>query len=87
MVCEWGMSEEIGLINVAGPDEHGRGKQAYSGETAVRIDKAVLALVQEARDTATRLLTENRAVMKAMADALLEKETITGEDIERLLAA
>ncbi|MGV1100834.1 ATP-dependent zinc metalloprotease FtsH [Thiovibrio sp. JS02] len=87
MVCEWGMSEEIGLINVAGPDEHGRGKQAYSGETAVRIDKAVVALVQEARETATTLLSENRAAMQAMADALLEKETISGDDIDRLMTA
>jgi len=87
MVCEWGMSEEIGPLNFAGPDEHGRGRQAFSGETAVKIDKAVVGLVQEARDTATRLLTENRLIMKAMADALLERETITGEDIERLMAA
>jgi cell division protease FtsH len=86
MVCEWGMSKEIGLLNVAGPDEMGRSRQPYSGETAVRIDQAVTGLVTEARDTATRLLNENRAILEAMAKALLEKETIGSEDIDRLMA-
>jgi cell division protease FtsH len=87
MVCEWGMSKEIGLLNVAGPDEMGRSRQPYSGETAVRIDQAVTGLVTEARETATRLLNENRAILEAMAKDLLEKETIGSEDIERLMAA
>ncbi|MDG4475546.1 ATP-dependent zinc metalloprotease FtsH [Thiovibrio frasassiensis] len=87
MVCEWGMSEAIGPMNFAGPDEMGRSRQPYSGETAVRIDQAVIGLVTEARETATRLLNENRPIMEAMANALLEKETISGEDIERLMAA
>lgn len=87
MVCEWGMSDAIGPMNFGGPDETGRARQAYSGETAVRIDQAVTGLVTEARETATRLLKENRPIMEAMAKALLEKETITGEDIERLMTA
>jgi len=87
MVCEWGMSEAIGPMNFGGPDESGRSRQAYSGETAVRIDQAVTGLVTEARETATRLLTENRAILEAMATDLLEKETIGSEDIERLMAA
>ena len=87
MVCEWGMSEAIGPMNFAGPDESGRSRQAYSGETAVRIDQAVTELVTEARETATRLLNENRAILEAMAKDLLEKETIGSEDIERLMAA
>jgi cell division protease FtsH len=87
MVCEWGMSEAIGPMNFAGPDESGRSRQPYSGETAVRIDQAVTGLVTEARETATRLLNENRAILEAMAKDLLEKETIGSEDIERLMAA
>ena len=87
MVCEWGMSEAIGPMNFGGPDETGRSRQAYSGETAVRIDQAVTGLVTEARETATRLLNENRAILEAMAKDLLEKETIGSEDIERLMAA
>ena len=86
MVCEWGMSEAIGPMNFGGPDETGRSRQAYSGETAVRIDQAVTGLVTEARETATRLLNENRAILEAMAKALLEKETIGSEDIDRLMA-
>jgi len=87
MVCEWGMSEAIGPMNFAGPDEMGRSRQPYSGETAVKIDQAVTGLVTEARETATRLLTENRAILEAMAKDLLEKETIGSEDIDRLMAA
>ncbi len=87
MVCEWGMSEAIGPMNFAGPDESGRSRQPYSGETAVRIDQAVTGLVTEARETATRLLNENRAILEAMAKALLEKETIGSEDIERLMTS
>jgi len=87
MVCEWGMSEAIGPMNFAGPDEMGRSRQPYSGETAVKIDQAVTGLVTEARDTATRLLNDNRVILEAMAKALLEKETIGSEDIDRLMAA
>jgi ATP-dependent Zn protease len=43
--------------------------------------------VTEARETATRLLNENRAILEAMAKDLLEKETIGSEDIDRLMAA
>ena len=85
-VWEWGMSEAIGPMNFGGPDESGRSRQPYSGETAVRIDKAVTGLVTEARETATRLLNENRAILEAMAKDLLEKETIGSEDIDRLMA-
>jgi cell division protease FtsH len=87
MVCEWGMSEAIGPMNFAGPDEMGRSRQPYSGETAVKIDQAVTGLVTEARETATRLLNDNRVILEAMAKALLEKETIGSEDIDRLMAA
>jgi cell division protease FtsH len=86
MVCEWGMSEALGPLNFAGSDETGRARQPYSGETAVRIDQAVTGLVNEARETATHLLTENRAILEAMAKDLLEKETIGSEDIDRLMA-
>ncbi|MFZ5775980.1 MAG: ATP-dependent zinc metalloprotease FtsH [Thermodesulfobacteriota bacterium] len=87
MVCEWGMSEEIGPLNCAALDETGRGGRVFSEETAVRVDKAVNGLVSEARETATRLLTDNRHILTAMAQALLDKETISGEDIERLMTS
>lgn len=58
---------------------------ACSQETAGRIDAKVLAIIKEAHETARAILSENRDKLDVLANFLLEKETITGEQFMALL--
>jgi cell division protease FtsH len=92
MVCEWGMSDELGPLAYGKKEEHiflGREiaqHRDYSEQTAQRIDAAVKQIIVEANDKVTRLLEENRDILTAMAAELLERETIVLEDIDRIIA-
>ena len=92
MVCEWGMSDELGPLAYGKKEEHiflGREiaqHRDYSEQTAQRIDAAVKQIIVEANDKVTRLLEENRDILKAIAAELLERETIVLEDIDRIIA-
>ncbi len=90
MVCKWGMSEALGPLSLGERDEEifigrdiGHFKN-YSEETARLIDSEVKRIVQEAESTAIRLLSESREVLDRITEALLERETISGEDIDKL---
>jgi cell division protease FtsH len=91
MVCEWGMSDEMGPLTFGKKEEQiflGREiaqHRDYSESTAVRIDEAVRDMVITAKNRATKLLTENLDILRAMADRLLERETIVLEDIEQII--
>jgi cell division protease FtsH len=91
MVCEWGMSEELGPLAYGKKEEHiflGREiaqHRDYSEQTAQKIDAAVKQIIVEANDKVTRLLEENMDILKAIADELLERETIMLEDMERII--
>ena len=92
MVCEWGMSDELGPLAYGKKEEHiflGREiaqHRDYSEQTAQRIDAAVKQIIVEANDKVTRLLEENRDILTAIAAELLERETIMLEDIDRIIA-
>jgi cell division protease FtsH len=87
MVCEWGMSEELGPLTYGKKEEQiflGREiaqHRDFSEETARQIDVAVKRIIVEAADKVTRLLEDNRDILSRMAEDLLEKETIVLEDI------
>ncbi len=91
MVCEWGMSEELGPLTYGKKEEQiflGREiaqHRDFSEDTARKIDDAVKKIVLEARDRVTQLLNENIDVLKAIAEELLEKETIMLEDIDNII--
>ncbi|MFI3271820.1 MAG: ATP-dependent zinc metalloprotease FtsH [Pseudomonadota bacterium] len=91
MVCEWGMSDLIGPLAVGEQNEevfigrewaHGRN---YSEETARIVDGEVKRIIMDARERCRQLLEEHSAELDAIANALLERETISGEDIRALL--
>ncbi len=92
MVCEWGMSDELGPLTYGKKEEQiflGREiaqHRDFSEETARQIDLAVKEIILEASDKVTVMLEENTDILKRMADDLLEKETIVLEDIEQILA-
>jgi cell division protease FtsH len=93
MVREWGMSERIGPM--AFGDEGGqvflgeelvRGHE-YSDETARVIDEEVSRILSEMAERAERVLLEHRPALEALAKALLEKETIGGDECGRIIEA
>ncbi|MGN0035547.1 MAG: cell division protein FtsH, partial [Coriobacteriales bacterium] len=84
MVMKFGMSEKLGafVYGASGPLM----SKDYSPETASVIDEEARRLVQNAHDTAYRLLTGQRKLLDQMAEVLIERETIDGPAVEALLA-
>jgi cell division protease FtsH len=88
MVTRWGMSDELGLVQLA-PRENpyltGMASlgtsRAVSEETARIIDVEVRRIIGESHEEALRLLGEHRAELDALADALLERETLDEREI------
>ena len=91
MVCEWGMSDELGPLTYGKKEEQiflGREiaqHRDFSEETARQIDVAVKKIITTARDKVHNLLEENRDILSKVAEELLEKETIVLDDIERIM--
>jgi cell division protease FtsH len=92
MVCEWGMSDKMGPLTYGAKEEQvflGKdfsSQKNFSDQTAKLIDQEVKTLVMDGYTRATDLLTKNRDILENMAQALLERETIDGKDIENLIA-
>jgi cell division protease FtsH len=91
MVCEWGMSERLGPLTFGSKEEFvflGREisqHRDYSEQTAVMIDEEVRGLVEGAYNRARQLLLDNTDKLHALSLALLEREVLDGEEIERVL--
>ena len=91
MVCEWGMSEEMGPLTFGKKAEQiflGREiaqHQDYSEHTAMQIDKEVKKVVLAAYAEATKLLEENRDDLILVAEALLEYETLDANEVKSVL--
>ncbi|MEJ5347215.1 MAG: ATP-dependent zinc metalloprotease FtsH [Desulfosoma sp.] len=93
MVCEWGMSERMGPLSFGKMEDQvflGREivqhHRDYSEQTAIQIDQEVRRLVEENYKKAKDLLEKHRAMLEALAAALLEKETLENQDIEKIIA-
>ena len=91
MVCEWGMSDKLGPLAFGKKEEQiflGREMtqhQDYSQQTAIDIDSEVRRLVFANYDRAKQVLNENLDKLKAIAEALLEFETLDTADIDTLM--
>ncbi len=79
MVSEWGMSEKIG------PIRHDNNERLISDEKKNMIDQEVLEIVNACKKRAHSILTENIDSLHLLSNALLERETLTGEEIKDLL--
>jgi cell division protease FtsH len=92
MVCEWGMSEKMGPLAFGKKEGEvflGREMtttQAYSEQTARDIDSEVRRIVTEQYERAKKVLLDNQALVNAIADALIEYETLDASDIDVLMA-
>lgn len=91
MVCEWGMSDNLGPLTFGKKEEQiflGREisqHRDYSEGTAITIDNEVRSIIMNANTQVKTLLTDNLASLKAIAQALLERETLLLDDIEALI--
>ncbi|MCS7024137.1 MAG: ATP-dependent zinc metalloprotease FtsH [Bryobacteraceae bacterium] len=90
MVCEWGMSE-LGPLSFGKKEEQiflGREiaqHRDYSEETAIKIDEQVRKLVMGGYEEAKRIITENREALVRIAEALLEREVLDGQEVRQLV--
>jgi cell division protease FtsH len=93
MVCEWGMSKELGPMTFGRREEQvflGRDiahSKDYSEHTAVEIDREVRRIVDEAYQRARGLLVDNMTLLHALAERLLEKEVVEGAEVAEMLKA
>lgn len=91
MVCEWGMSDTLGPVAFGKKDEEvflGREiatARNYSEQTAVLIDEEIKRIVWEAEQRATQLLNDYLSLLHHLAQTLIEKETIDGEELDRIV--
>lgn len=88
MVTRYGMSEQFGMVALETVNNaylDGDASLACSAETASRIDNEVIEMVKDAYEKAKSILMGNEKKLHELADYLLEKETITGEEFMEIL--
>lgn len=91
MVCEWGMSP-LGTINFSQREEMiflGRDmmtRNEYSEDTAQKIDREIRRFIDDAYQRATKVIKENRDKVEIIAKSLLERESLTSDDLDDILA-
>ncbi len=90
MVMRWGMSDKVGAVDYAEAHEGYSGNTGgFSVSTATKelIEQEVRDLIDEGYETAYRILTEKSVEFERLAQGLLEHETLTGEEIGRVIRA
>jgi cell division protease FtsH len=92
MVCEWGMSADLGPLTYGKKEEaiflgkEFNRHQDYSEATALKIDDEIKRIVTEQYGRASNLLTENRHILQRVAEALLEHEVLDAAQLRQLIA-
>lgn len=90
MVCEWGMSERLGPISFKQHEAVFLGRdlvqqREHSEVTSREIDEEIRRIVEEGEKKAEEILMKNREKLDLLAKTLLEKETLTSEEIDEIL--
>ncbi|MEO2083283.1 MAG: ATP-dependent zinc metalloprotease FtsH [Desulfurobacteriaceae bacterium] len=85
MVAEWGMSEKIGPIAVRIKEHFGEPTELVSEDLKRLIDKEVKRIINETYQRTKELLSANMEKLENLARALLERETLTGEEIDKAI--
>jgi len=92
MVCEWGMSDKMGPLSFGKKDEQiflGREMSThknYSEATAVEIDTEIRMIVDTSYQRAITLLTDNIANLHNLSETLIEKENLTGAEVDEIIS-
>jgi cell division protease FtsH len=92
MVTEWGMSDKVGPLHLGADQQEVfagsgimQGSRSFSDDTAMLIDNEVKRIVEEAQATARQVLSDFIGELHTIAAALLEYETLSGDEIKTLL--
>ena len=90
MVCQYGMSDKLGMVQYSEDDEFFLGRdmmrrKSYSEATAQEIDAEVRAIIKGQYDRAYALIHENRDKLEVIANSLLEFETLDGAQVEEIV--
>ena len=90
MVCQYGMSDKLGMVQYTEDDEYFLGRdmmrrKSYSEATAQEIDAEVRALIKAQFDRAYNIIHSNRDKLEVIANSLLEYETLDGAQVEEIL--
>jgi len=90
MVCEWGMSEKLGPVSYRHNDAVFLGRdlvqpREHSEDTSREIDEEVRRMLEEGARKASDILLQNREKLDLLATTLLEKETLSAEELDELL--
>ncbi|MHB8769721.1 MAG: ATP-dependent zinc metalloprotease FtsH [Syntrophales bacterium] len=91
MVCEWGMSDQMGPLSYGKKEEQiflGREfatHKDYSEETAQKIDKEVARIVMTCYDTAKKILSDRIDILNRIAQVLLEKEVLNAQELDEII--
>lgn len=91
MVCEWGMSDRLGPLNYGKIEEHiFLGKEIarhrdFSEKTAEEIDEEIRKIVLYCFERAKTIIMENLDLLHAIAKALLEREVLEGQEIDKII--
>jgi cell division protease FtsH len=91
MVCEWGMSTEVGPINYSISQDNvflGRefsGPKNFSEATAEKIDQEIKRIITKQYEEARALMLEKKEEVQKLAEALLKHESLSGKDVEALI--
>ncbi|MGM0702042.1 MAG: ATP-dependent zinc metalloprotease FtsH [Pseudomonadota bacterium] len=91
MVAKWGLSEEMGPVMYDEDESHqflggaGQGGKLKSGETNTKLDKEVRKIIDECYTKAKQILEDNRDKLDAMAEALMQYETIDADQLKDIM--
>ena len=91
MVCEWGMTDELGLVAYERRSEQGQylgqsqSEKSFSEQTAEQIDKLIREFIAEAHKKAHQILSEHKPQVELMTEMLIEFETLDKEDVLKII--
>jgi len=90
MICEWGMSKKLGPVSFRHPESIFLGRdliqqKEHSETTSREIDEEIRSLLEEGEKKAEEILKTNKEKLDLLAKTLLEKETLTSDEIDRIL--
>jgi cell division protease FtsH len=92
MVCEWGMSPQLGPMSYGKKEEQiflGREiatHKDYSDETAKRIDAEITAIISSGYEKTKNILSENLATLHRLSDELIKREVLNAEDLDAIIS-
>ena len=90
MVCHWGMSDKLGMVQYGDDDEYFLGREMmrrkdYSEHTAQEIDAEVKRIIDERYKVAKEIIETHRDKLEMIAQCLLEYETLEGSQVEEIV--